>query len=185
MIREDHWPIEDFKIKAEALKSLLEKKKLKTLSIDLRTGTQITATSRRKRAPGQGLEQSFRDQVKDIIANHVPKVHLRWAFDTLSTLWVEHLQELQLSGSQSTKNMTFTDSKFNSEMGNQLNQQLEQQKVKPGSIVDEIVVQVRQSVVHQATAKKSNANELRLYLLVKAPHKTTEINFLFKGFSEL
>jgi len=189
LVREDHWPIEDFKVKAMALKKLAEKKKLATLPIDLRNQLPITAKSRRNRAPGKGLEASFRQQVKAIIDSlTIPEKERIWAYGALSSVWVEHLQELQLSGSQSEKNLTFTDARFNGEMGKQLHQQLTKlgdKKKTAGLIVDEVVIQVRQTPAHKALAQKSNAMELRSYLLAKAPHKAADINFLFKGYSDL
>jgi hypothetical protein len=188
LIREDHWPIEDFKVKANALKKLVEKKKLSTLGIDLRSGLPITATSRRTRGEGKKLQLGFRSQVQEIIAIDVPKKFQLGALQKFSSMWVEHLQELQLDGSHSEKNLTFTDAVFNSEMGRQLNKELNKlgdKKKTAGSIVEEIVVQVRQTQSHQAKAKKSDAMALRLFLLAKAPQKAKIIEFLFKGYADL
>jgi hypothetical protein len=112
---EPHWPLDEFKSKANAIKRAAEKKtanQAATLPIDALTGKQEGTKKRRI-----GGQAAFRDEIHAFI-DSIPVVADRVTPRTLMTkLQADHQQELQMSGTDDPANLAMIEQRMNSQLG--------------------------------------------------------------------
>ncbi|WP_077000828.1 DUF4157 domain-containing protein [Variovorax sp. KK3] len=160
---EPHWPLDEFRSKAHAMKRAAEKQpvsKVRLLPIEPATGKRQSTDDMR-----EGGQDRFRGEIKAFINTHVDEGARGAANALMKGLQADHQQELQLSGDDSAGNMAMVESRMNSQFGAMIKGQL-LTLTDPETVIDEVAVQTgAKRGEHKATGK---ARELLDLLLVYA-----------------
>jgi hypothetical protein len=115
IIYEAHWPLDEFRSKAGAIKRAAEGKPVssaKTLPIDLSTGKQQSTHGARK-----GGQAAFRNEIHAFIDRVADVNDQKTARGLMDGLQADHQQELQMSGTDDPANMAMIESRMNSQLG--------------------------------------------------------------------
>lgn len=159
---ESHWPLDEFKSKANAIKRAAEGKTAnaaQTLSIDTTTGKQKSTKPLR-----QGGQDRFRGQIHAAIGRIPDVTDKAAALGLMNKLQADHQQELQMGGTDTDPNMAMIEQRMNSQMGGMFRGQLK--NLAPDTKIDKVVVETATGTAPAAAHRESgSANELQTLLL--------------------
>jgi hypothetical protein len=174
---EPHWPLDEFRSKAQAMKRAAEKQpvsKVRLLPIDTSTGKRQSTDAAR-----EGGQDRFRGEIKAFINTHVDEASRGAANALMAKLQADHQQELQVSGDDSAGNMAMVEGRMNAQFGAMIKGQL-LNLTDPETVIDEVAVQTGAAKrgPHKATGKGREL--LSLLLPFAKPDMVAKVQSWFK-----
>ena len=177
---EAHWPLDEFKSKAGAIKKSAEGKTVQicaTLPIDPKTGKQEGTKKRRV-----GGQAEFRAEIHAFIDAIPAAADRRRPRALMAKLQADHQQELQMSGTDKPENLAMIESRMNSQLGAMFRGGLKD--LAPDTVISKVTIATpRKSEPRRETG---TARELQVLLLTaRSTHSMSTPVATIKGWFKL
>ncbi len=175
---EPHWPLDEFRSKAHAMKRAAEKQpvsKVRLLPMEEGSTTKRQSTDPLR----EGGQDRFRSEIKAFINTRVDEAVRDDAHRLMAKLQADHQQALQVSGDDSPANMAMVESRMNSQFGAMIKGQL-LALTDPETVIDQVVVQTGAAKRGPHEASGKGRALLNLLLPFAKPDMTAKVQSWFK-----